>query len=382
MEFSTTKSCVVPFNWSERIPNRWQFGDEHLLTTSAEKYLSVKFTSNASWSPHFNAKLGHANTELRKLTRAGLLGGHHPVQQSCTVAKSKLWPILDSGRIATSALHLDSDAKAIALRLNTFVLKVGMLILGLSPRAVSDGVLGELGWCSDSDRERKVILVSLSRCLATPAQSIVSTLIMGALASLDPPPFIEKAKYLIRLLGLSEAHVYSQKWRVSAKRAVRRAASVSWTKRVAMQPRLSLAYPSSPSLVMRGYLKLPPFRGRQLLTKLRLDDLALSYVKHRSTRGAPVPNCSTCGLEPETRLHFTMVCPNLEYVRDQYRSSIPALSDETMSLEVRLRHIAQSAQGSLAPAHVVGSMLADLWYARYAPFSPLAIGGPLYLPKS
>ena len=87
-------------------------------------------------------------------------------------------------------------------------------------------------------------------------------------------------------------------------------------KSVRASSRLMCTYEDVAQLETRGYLKAD-FKGRQVLTKLRVDDLNLGAASYNAKLESP-PSCLLCGEEPETREHFLLRCRKLEGVRDAH----------------------------------------------------------------
>ncbi len=77
--------------------------------------------------------------------------------------------------------------------------------------------------------------------------------------------------------------------------------------------RLARTYRHSNSLKVGGYLK-GAYPGRQILTRLRLDDLALGAAGFRGLSDIR-DKCVICGEDEETREHFVLRCRLLEPAR-------------------------------------------------------------------
>ena len=93
-----------------------------------------------------------------------------------------------------------------------------------------------------------------------------------------------------------------------------RHASREWLTKAKASTRVGGTYHDSVALQTRGYLKFD-FKGRQILTKLRVDDLDLGAASFRG-KSLPLPVCQLCGVEPETREHFVLRCCSLDDVRE------------------------------------------------------------------
>ena len=376
---SPAKTKVVCIRYNQPIQHSWKLGQHDIPIVDLETYLSVRFTSSCSWKKHFDNKLASARSLFFKLKNAGVLGGHNPIPLSLQVVQAKIWAKIDTGRVATMALRPSAEYRQILLKLDTFFLSVLRAVLSVSRTASSDGVIGELGTIPDNWRGLLRALTTFSRMLATPASSFVSQFIQGAINAAPDCPFIRLILRTCTCLGLAlTQRSTSRRWREKAKAKVRAQAAREWADRVVLQPNLLLAYGPQPVFMLRPYLKGAAFRGRQLLTKLRINDLNLKATSYTSDASVI---CPLCGTAPETRTHFVLHCPSLANTRRAYAALIAPLRDRSASDALNMRIICQSTPGD-APAHVVGNFLADLWFTRTSPHSPLAPGGPLYLPYS
>ena len=107
--------------------------------------------------------------------------------------------------------------------------------------------------------------------------------------------------------------IESFRTKLSIKIWVTKVASKTWWQEVQESKCLAATYARSRTLKFRGYLK-EDFGDRQLLTKLRIDDLDLSAAGLNAKQSMH-RNCSWCQREPETRGHFVLKCEALRHVR-------------------------------------------------------------------
>ena len=217
---------------------------------------------------------------------AGLLGGHHPVSSSIALLNAEILPTLDSGRAVIGLYLKRGPSIAIRLQLDTLLLMMLRQILGVSRRASSEGVLGECGIISDIGRDDlKHLLLSHTLC-ASPQRSLPSQLWSGMLADhKDPPPFFTHAVQLLRKYDLSGSALADPSWKTQMKSRIRSVNQAEWRGRISDLPMLRHAFPQNAPLRLQPYLKIPVFTGRQLFTKLRLNDLPLNHSPHYGRNG-------------------------------------------------------------------------------------------------
>ncbi len=121
---------------------------------------------------------------------------------------------------------------------------------------------------------------------------------------------------------------------------------------------------------MVAYLRMPAFRGRQLLAETRLNVLPIGAVE----QCIPPATCSTCNLQADdARAHFLFECTPLQAIRDAHNHLPPLLRDCTMALLLRTSVLLHSArahtkehatQQEMAYARAVGAFLHDIFHAR------------------
>jgi hypothetical protein len=162
------------------------------------------------------------------------------------------------------------------------------------------------------------------------------------------------------------------------KRSIRNHAEFLWRRRVSIQPRLSYAFLPTSKLSMQPYLSFDVFRGRQLLTRLRLDDLDLGAAGINQYGSTQI--CPSCGNPEETRVHFLLECPSYQDLRASYSNRLPSLQSPLPTAD-RLRHLLLCGWSYTEDdARTIGNYVSDLWARRRVPgaFNPSA--GSLHLP--
>ena len=142
------------------------------------------------------------------------------------------------------------------------------------------------------------------------------------------------------------------------------AARAEWIQAVQLSDRLRDTYSLTEPLKTRGYLDIN-FRGRRILTKLRLDDLHLGAAGYKS-KAVFQHLCEMCRMEPETRQHFTIRCPALDQIRLRHGQTLQLtrhlnLADAFRTL-ILARPPGATENGDRAVA--VGALLHDLWEER------------------
>ena len=175
---------------------------------------------------------------------------------------------------------------------------------------------------------------------------------------------------LIAAYGLDISQAASASWKEQVKQAARRAASARWRTHVTSLPSLAAAYPDAEGLGMAAYLRMPAFKGRQLLAQTRLNALPFGAVE----TDTPLGTCSVCKMQAQdAREHFLFQCPPLQAVRDAH-AHIPLLRrDCALALPLRTSQLLHSArarpsvhatQQQMAQSRAVGAFLHDLFHTR------------------
>jgi hypothetical protein len=262
-------------------------GNRIVHTSQSQQYLAIRLEASQSSSGHLNTRIQKATKAFHAIKASGLLGGQHPVSTSLTVVRSKIWTTLDSGTCVLATPTLTRDHKTEFSRIDTLQLQVLRHVLGLSGTASSEGTLGELGEAPCTIREEKNVLSLYSSLVTAPHLSLLARLLTNIMQAATNdhkllPPFLQQvANILMRnsIAPLTSRDRHS--WCLNAKTQLHSKASDMWRARVTQLPHLLYAFPPQRRLSISPYLCIPVFPGRQLVTRIRLDDLPLNAA-HRS----------------------------------------------------------------------------------------------------
>ena len=180
---------------------------------------------------------------------------------------------------------------------------------------------------TDLDYSDLLDVQMLRRLINSPTGSIPHRVVHQLLMS----PEGKLTKYTIKLMDLLSrldcnlAQLYHTQGR-DAKSFVNKrfykVAERQWQRRIAESKSHSEIYPPRSTLRAQPYLDLPTFRGRTLLTKIRVNDLALNAAGYNTQEPT---NCTLCGEGYETRLHFVVSCPALQHIRCNHMTALPSL---------------------------------------------------------
>jgi len=343
----------------------WLFGpNEVVRTEQTEKYLSVHFDSTGSWKLHYTKKLAASHITRNELNRAGLLGGANVPAASLHVVEAILWTKLDYGRAAT---NLSSHGYAATKeRLEAFTISTLRMAIGASSLSAKDGVIGESGALTDEQRSWLATLMMIVRMINAPKDSAAHVIIRRCLTK--PRRSIGlRGEQILRTMNL-EAERMEILWSPYAKARVkvemRRFAEKEWQTRVSSSSRLAFSYPQNTALKRRGYLN-ENFRGRRLLTLLRIDDLPLASASWLAFTTGP-KEC-WCGEGNETREHFLLTCPSLQDTREAHMDRIPVLRGDVNRSTAMTFLLLGSEPGdadNLDRAIEIGALVSDLWHSR------------------
>ena len=339
-------------------PNIWPFGSDTFSSKSHEKWLSVTFSVDFSWKLHFQSKIKTAYFTTHRMWESGLLGGRNIPAISLDIVQRVVWASLDYGRASTN-----SEApghKTIRDRLALLQAKTLRQVLDSTKSCPRDALFGETGDIPDFWRERRKILNMCHLLLSTPPDSIPGRL---ALSTLEAKiGLMHRGSLLLSELGLPSDTFLRQNAKTLIKQAVLSAVTVEWRLKIQQQHRLALTYPPDTQYGLRGYLR-QDFQGRRVLSRLRMDDLALGSAGFN--RYGPPALCKLCNREPETRQHFVLSCQALAYVRARHPLAIPS---PTLRLDDRFQQVIlarpSGASESLSTATLMGALLFDLWRTR------------------
>jgi hypothetical protein len=126
------------------------------------------------------------------------------------MASGIVWPSLDLG--ITSVPYAEASYLAARTLRDKFQINLAKKILNVPRFTSSDGVLGELGWSTNIERNDLQLLLFLSRALHAPSNNVNNRL-MFALASAaglapnDAPPFIRRCQSLLHALNISMTQI-------------------------------------------------------------------------------------------------------------------------------------------------------------------------------
>ena len=252
--------------------------------------------------------------------------------------------------------------------------------LNLSARSPSVSTFGEVGWIgieSGNDlSEMDLLDIQLfRRMLNAPHASLPKQVIMKILRS-NPTqsPYMARITDVLHqsnIHWLSLMSPFNRAHKRYAKTQFRAAAFKQWHAKVAASPNHTIIYGNYTELKRHAYHKLPSFRGRTLLTKLRVNDLPLGGAGYNSANPEPCPLCKD---DFETRQHFIVMCPNLAQVRVRHQTTLPILLEsDNLSETAILQHVllVGHTDNVAKSAPIVGNLLADLWYERWLQLSAI-----------
>ena len=360
MSWSLPKLGVMCIN-VKKPPTEWQFGRHFVPTIQSEKWLSVHFTSNRRWNAHYTEKLRIAKFMLLNLRRAGLLGGHNALSISLDVVQRTVWSSLDYGRAATnSELRFHKATRSDLARFQNNTLRE---VLSVSGSASIDGLFGETGDTPDLWRERHKALAMCHLLSMAPEDSIPAQL--ARLSSEYKVGLMQRGREITTMINLPWSVLSSKNASTKIKRALDAQVRKEWQARVMQNGRLRATYHSqrdSPRL--RGYLR-HTFKGRQILLKLRIDDLPLGAAGS-GIFGPPI-RCELCGRDAETRQHFVLTCAALQSTRARFLDFFDRYPPRTRNEDI-LRDILltshPNAADNLQQAMIRGEYLFDMYRDR------------------
>lgn len=347
-------------------PTHWPLGREWVESASSAKYLSVHFNTKRTWNTHFTKKLTAAKLAAADIRDAGLLGGKNVPNDSLEIIRAVVWATLDYGRAAT--LPRTRAHETTAAQLSRFQIEVLREALELSSSAPIDGVLGETGEVPDEWREIGRQLSVAHQMLSAPTNSLPRRIAEAAYSlcrdgrSPGGGLFATVHQFLIRQVGdNADIRRFS---REGLKSLVRNEAQKEWRMRVANSRRLNSTYSNAHALAPRGYLGAD-FRGRQVLLKLRVDDLALGAGRWANLK-PQLTKCALCGRAPETRQHFVLSCAALNAVRATHSGAMALCARKTPSMAYQTLILAQPPRATedISRARMVGALLYELWKKR------------------
>jgi hypothetical protein len=379
VSFNLVKTVVLPIRNSIG-PLQWDFAGGKINSVSSEKYLTNLISGTGSWIEHIKQKFTNATSALKMIKGAGLIGGDNSIQRSAMVVRAKVWPVMNSGKIALDIFNQPRSHREYFDKLQILSARE---ILEVSNSAPIAGLLGELGWMSTNFHDDTLAISFLRRLLApkphTLPRKLVAAMINTAQTSTGPiPSFMSQALNLIQLAGTDPCSI--QSWYARTIAFISQQADNYWLTSLMTLGDLKSSYPVNPRLQMQFYLKIDSFPGRRLITKVRINDLPLHRNRSQSTN----PICPCCSTHcAETMQHFLLHCPSLTCIRRRHRH-IPAVDPlSTLSNAERLaaiRLVNPPHNNDIMYIHAVGAFLKDIWQKRKDILSQALLGsGPSQL---
>ena len=172
-----------------------------------------------------------------------------------------------------------------------FYLKLARSILNLSQSSPSTSTFGEIGWIGiDNDGTLSpidLLDLQLFRRILNAPQGSLPRIIVTKLMSANAPEthYMSKLKMILQSVSISWTQLLASP-NYSPKRFAKKkfyvAASRQWQLKVQHSSSHASIYGFCSALKCQEYLSLPPFRGRTLLTKLRVNDLTLAGAGYNS----------------------------------------------------------------------------------------------------
>jgi hypothetical protein len=131
--------------------------------------------------------------------------------------------------------------------------------------------------------------------------------------------------------------------------------------------RLYNTYSQTKDLQLRGYLTTD-FKGRQVLTKIRADDLELGASSYRGIGQSRTDACKTCKIPllVETNEHFVLHCAALANARKRHPEVFSWIRERNpeRSMAMIILAFPNNATDDIPRAKLVGEFLFDLWSTR------------------
>ena len=368
--WNTDKTGVLAFNVPDP-PSEWRVGNFIAPLKQQEKFLSVIYTTDKKWHTHYQTKIKSTSIKFNMLCAAGLLGGANPPSTAAEIVNAMLWPKLYSGCAAANISG--PEYKKLRKEILNLKVKVARKILGASKFSPINATMGELGWVDGREESKAgnelvsadlTELLILRRFLRAPTHTVigkVSTQLQTEQA--EQSKCMLRAKALLGKIGCTMPRALAPKGNETIKKLFASAARRQWRERVANSEALMETYGTNPSLRCAPYLSLPAFRGRTLLTRIRLNDLPLEGAGFNTSAKGRCPLC----MDPpvETRLHFTLECPEgaqktlASDKHQKLRAWIDDMKCANASKFMKMMNVSNKTR-----VLRVGNYLADLWELR------------------
>lgn len=302
------------------------------------------------------------------LKERGILGPNRPLDWATEVVQSKIWSLLDVG-INITNIYGPEHEKFRRDR-DTLQKQVGACLLGANCTSSIDGILGELGWPSMCDRdELNTARFYLRLAYTNPnnlAHKITHKLIdLHANNPASLPQHVRTALDICQEFKLDFVNSTLVREKKKAIQSFTTLAGTRWSNRIGSSHNLKMLWPGKTTLMPPTYITIHPFKGRSLITRLRLGSL---QIGPRSKTKASRTKCPACDIKTEeTRYHFLLECEATREARISHFSRIHSLHPmNNMTPCQRLRNIllADADQESTTHIHSVGRFIHDAWIAR------------------
>jgi hypothetical protein len=358
-QWSTAKFTVMCVNVTNP-PAQWRFKDQWIDSVRSCKYLGVHFDPSKGWGHHFAMKRMAALLVRLGLRRAGLLGGRNAPADSLEVVRAILWATIDYGRGVASSQG--PRCKTMAKNLESFHTETLREILGTTSHSATAGVRGETGEIQDRWRERKRQLLMARQMLTSERGGLIERIANQAYRSTPKLGIFRVVGTFLEEAGGPRLEDFRSRREI--KQWITAKATLEWKTRVDGSARLARTYRLCKTLTTHGYLKRA-YPGRQILTRLRIDDLDLGAASYRGMMDHK-EMCALCGMEAETREHFALRCQALLVARLDNRQAMDLIehSQEDSALDILILAAPQGASDNIHKAILVGRLFHDLWTLR------------------
>jgi hypothetical protein len=366
--FSIKKCKVVPLSPHPQIdtPTQWKLGEHTIYTEDKEKFLSTTFSSPLSSISHYKARVQKARNALWSLRSSRLIGGELSGSITSLIINSMITPITDSGRAVAS--HFPGESKH-SMEIADFQIYTARTALGVTAHSSRAGVLPELGWIPDHLRATKLILLFYSRALRGP--TILKDILLAdfnVAVKLDPmPKHIQKLLQLLNSSNLTLLKLTAPSAKHIIKKAINKQALLEWRTTLASKTHLHMSFKHTNTYKIQYYLTIPSFKGRQLITKIRLNDLPLAAAPWLNANDScPVCGCNT----PESKKHYLLSCIAFLPIRLKYDQLLNHIftniseNHHTPDPVSRLLLATYPESSNTHFIHSVGLYMSELWHRR------------------
>ena len=318
-----------------------------------------------AWRAHYTEKIAVAQFLLHGLRKAGLVGGRNAPGASLGVIRSMVWQSLDHGR--ATARSLDEGHSPIRKKLESFQNSVLREVLGLSKSAPKLALFGETGDLPDAWRERRKNMLIAAQMLTSDTSSIPYRVAMEANSASPKVGLFHYISTLLAEHGSQKRDTTEFKSKEEINDWIARRAAYEWRQGILGSTRLYNTYSQTKDLQLRGYLTTD-FKGRQVLTKIRADDLELGASSYRGIGQSRTDACKTCKIPllVETNEHFVLHCAALADARRRHPEVFSWIRERNpeRSMAMIILAFPNNATEDIPRAKLVGEFLFDLWSTR------------------